>query len=292
MRRKVIVLALVLHGVIAACGLSSVGTGPDATGGGGADADAGGGPSGADGSASTTDGGTQLADGGTTKDSGTGAVDGGMKGGDSGIGCTVGATATSLCDNFDDPITGWASFWTLQSPALSAVLQDVTTSVSAPKSLYTAAPMNTPDPYEVGLKKQMAFGKTVTADFDYEVTAPSGYVEVFQIMFGGTDDARFLVSTSDTVAYVDGYNGTSRRGVGAGVATLGGWHHAHVVFTFQSSGGGASITLDHGATLPSNVGDTVGTAPANFDVRVGNSPGTGQGASHANLDNFVLTITP
>ncbi len=289
-RRHLILLALVLHGGIAACGLSTLGTGPDAVDAvdGAADGRSGG-PSGADGSVSTQDGGPEGGDGGGVVD---GSSDGTTKPADSGIGCTVGATATSLCDNFDDPFTGWASFWTLQNPAMSLVSQDVTTSVSAPKSLYAGAPMNTPDPYEVGLKKQMAFGKTVTVDFDYEVIATGGYVEVVQIMFGGTDNARFLVNTSDTIAYVDGYNGTSRRGVGAGVATLGGWHHAHVVFTFASAGGGASITLDHGATLPSNVGDTVGTAPATFDVHVGNSPGMGQAASRANVDNFVLTVTP
>lgn len=291
MRRPLLLLGLSLLAAIAACGLSSVGTGTDTTGGGadGNSSDA----SNADGSVKAEDGGgAQGADSGAITDGGTDAGDGATKPTtDSGLGCTVGATGTSLCDNFDDLTTGWASFWTVLKPGASAVSQDVTTSVSPPKSLFTAAPLNTPDPYEVGLTKQMPFGKTVTIDFDYEVVT-SGYVEIVQIMFGGKDNARFLVSTTDTLAYIDGYNATPRLGVGTGVVTLGAWHHAHVVFTFANATGGTSLTLDHGATLPSNLGDTVGTAPATFDVHVGDSPGTAQAASRANVDNFVLVVTP
>ncbi|MEO6419454.1 MAG: hypothetical protein ABIP39_08620 [Polyangiaceae bacterium] len=212
-------------------------------------------------------------------------------GADSGLGCAVGATATLLCDDFDNGATGWASFWTAVNPN-GLLASDLTTYVSAPRSVSASVLVATPDGYQVGLYKQITFGTTVTVDLDYEATATNGYLEILQVMFGGTDNARLLVSTSDTIAYLDGYSGTPRLGVAKGASTLGAWHHAHVVFVLATSGGKVSMAIDGAAAITSATGNTLGTAPAKLDVHVGSSPGTGQGASKVNIDNFVLSVIP
>ena len=286
-------VAIALGALIAAsCGLSRIGAGDTL------DVTDAAGPDGmavmlGDGAVATGDA-SGEADASTAGD----ADDGASGPADSGIGCAVGATPLGLCDNFDNPTTGWASFWTSVNTANGVLKSDTTNSVTPPRSLYGAAPAATLDGEQVGLTAQVTFGKTVTVDFDYNasVGSPASYVEIVQLMVGGggVDDGRFLVSGGNTTAYLNGYGGDQRQGVSTGTVTTGdGWHHARVVFVFATSNGYASLQIDHGAVLPSNMGNTMPVpTPAHFDVHVGSGPGPSQPPSRVNVDNLVLTVAP
>lgn len=279
---------------VASCGLSRVGVGEPLD-----TADAGG----ADGmTVMVGDGAVATGDASGGAEAGT-AGDANVKGdggvsspADSGIGCAVGATPLALCDNFDNPTTGWASFWTTVNTAKGVLKSDATIAVTPPRSLFSGAPSGTLDGEQVGLTVQVTFGKTVTVDLDYNasVGSPASYVEIVQLMAGGVDDGRLLVSGANTTAYLNGYGGDPRQGVSTGTVTTGdGWHHARVVFVFATSNGYTSVQIDHGAVLPSNMGNTMPVpTPAHFDVHVGSGPGPSQPPSRLNVDNLVLTVAP